>query len=593
MARRQQCHVVHTLDPSYSKHITRYGMSMEENPPSTSSFDAKDHTLNDFSMEEFSLDTSESADQSTTTTITSKRALLSFAIPALGIYLTNPLLSNMDNAFVGQTIGTTGLAALSPATICIDQMLYLFNFLSRATTGLVARAYDDDTDDDHNTPPSPQPRPMLDGGEPGNTSAAREAASARTCSTKHHFVCVLYVVRDDVPCGSLDHFLFFCYFYTWTHRRCSLGTQICHPYTGNIALAVSLMCGVGITIFYILCTPLMLDALRVNPVLRPAASSYIYWRGAIAWAALAQSVCLSVLMATRDAVTPLKIITLAAMANIIGDAMFCVWPFRLGCGGAAAATSMATLFSCTFMIQALADKNILPTIRIPTKKEFLGLLEFTGPLLAVTITRLGSYIAMQRCAMKLGVEALAGYQLSINLLMFFVLFGEPLSQLSQTKLPSLLDRGDGPSVRATFQSILTIAAYTSIGIGAVTYAMAFYGSAIITSDRAVQHIARLAAPVLSLNVATAIFANAVDGAFLASKDFGFLTAIGAAMLLVQLYLLTLCTSVGDIFGTFTIRLATYTVVALTRIALGYGGVGRVIWKGYRKVSIRINGAQSR
>jgi hypothetical protein len=194
MARRQQCHV--PFDPSYSKHFTRYGMSMEENPPSTSSFDAKDHTLNDFSMEEFSSDTSESTDQSTTTTtITSKRALLSFAIPALGIYLTNPLLSNMDNAFVGQTIGTTGLAALSPATICIDQMLYLFNFLGRATTGLVARAYDVDTDHDdnnHNTPPSPQqPRPMLNGGEPGNTSAARDAASARTYSTKHHFVCVL------------------------------------------------------------------------------------------------------------------------------------------------------------------------------------------------------------------------------------------------------------------------------------------------------------------------------------------------------------------------------------------------------------------
>jgi hypothetical protein len=88
----------------------------------------------------------------------SKRALLSFAVPALGIYLTNPLLSNMDNAFVGKTVGVTGLAALSPATLCIDQMLYLFGFLSRATTGLVARAY----------------------GQEGNTTAARDVASART-----------------------------------------------------------------------------------------------------------------------------------------------------------------------------------------------------------------------------------------------------------------------------------------------------------------------------------------------------------------------------------------------------------------------------
>ena len=87
----------------------------------------------------------------------SKREMLSFAIPALGIYLTNPLMSNIDNAFVGRTVGTLGLAALSPATVCTDQMLYLFSFLARATTGIVARVHDK-----------------------SNTQAAREAASART-----------------------------------------------------------------------------------------------------------------------------------------------------------------------------------------------------------------------------------------------------------------------------------------------------------------------------------------------------------------------------------------------------------------------------
>jgi hypothetical protein len=95
----------------------------------------------------------------------SKRAMLGFAIPALGIYLTNPLLSNIDNAFVGRTIGTAGLAALSPATICTDQMLYLFSFLGRATTGLVSRAY-----------------ACKDGqgAAGGDTESARAAASART-----------------------------------------------------------------------------------------------------------------------------------------------------------------------------------------------------------------------------------------------------------------------------------------------------------------------------------------------------------------------------------------------------------------------------
>jgi Na+-driven multidrug efflux pump len=88
----------------------------------------------------------------------SKREMLAFAIPALGIYLCNPLLSNIDNAFVGRTVGTAGLAALAPATTCTDQMLYLFSFLGRATTSIVARSYGR-----------------------GGRNEARESASARKC----------------------------------------------------------------------------------------------------------------------------------------------------------------------------------------------------------------------------------------------------------------------------------------------------------------------------------------------------------------------------------------------------------------------------
>lgn len=92
----------------------------------------------------------------------SKRSLLLFAIPALGIYLSNPLLSNIDNIFVGRTAGTNSLAAMSPATTLTDLLLMTFSFLGRATTGIVTRAY-----------------ALKDGN--GNTEAASKAASARKC----------------------------------------------------------------------------------------------------------------------------------------------------------------------------------------------------------------------------------------------------------------------------------------------------------------------------------------------------------------------------------------------------------------------------
>jgi Na+-driven multidrug efflux pump len=92
----------------------------------------------------------------------SKRSLLRFAIPALGIYLSNPLLSNIDNIFVGRTAGTKALAAMSPATTLTDLLLMTFSFLGRAATGIVTRAY------------------ALKEGK-GNTEAASKAASARKC----------------------------------------------------------------------------------------------------------------------------------------------------------------------------------------------------------------------------------------------------------------------------------------------------------------------------------------------------------------------------------------------------------------------------
>jgi Na+-driven multidrug efflux pump len=365
----------------------------------------------------------------------SKREMMKFAVPALGIYLANPLLSNIDNGFVGRTVGTKGLAALSPATICTDQMLYLFSFLSRATTGLVSRAYGSKTDVDE------------------KKDAAAQAGSA--------------------------------------------------------PLTVSLICGLFLSMFYAFFTPNMLAALNVTPALRGQAASYIRWRGSIAWAALAQGVALSVMMATRDVVTPLKIIALSAVVNIIGDFLLCVWPLQGGVSGAAAATAFATLFSSFFMTRALKKKHVLPSIRLPTKKEILQLTEFTGPLLAITITRLIGFVSMQRAAMTLGVKETAAYQLCINLIIFFLLFAEPLSQLSQTQLPALIDAQDGDQVRSNLKSVLILGLFTALGIGSAAGMSVFFGAAAFSSDLIVQGLAKEAAPSVFITVATAIFAGRV------------------------------------------------------------------------------------
>ncbi|KAL9178994.1 hypothetical protein ACHAXT_011967 [Thalassiosira profunda] len=448
----------------------------------------------------------EAADESSSTVNNaSKREMLKFAVPALGIYLTNPLLSNIDNAFVGRTVGALGLAALSPATLCIDQILYLFSFLSRAATALAARAYN------------------------AADNKSEEEAKER-------------MREASAP-----------------------------------ALSVAVFSGVLMSILYALKAPAILHALNVDPALRTSATAYIHWRGLVSWAAMAQAILLTVFMVAKDAVTPLKIIAGAAALNVLGDGLFCAWPLRMGCGGAAAATALATLVSSGWMVQSLKKRNMLPPLKVPNKSECLELLSFTGPLLAITLTRMAGFVNMQRRAMLLGsTEMLAGYQLCSNLLIFFILFGEPLSQLGQTKMPALIDSGDTGEALATFKSILVLSSFAAIGVGAAAYLTAFLGPGMFSSSVGVQAVAKATAPMLFSAVSTTIVGIAVDGMAIASRDFGFMLASGLASFVLQAKLLTFCQSVGEIFGTFTIRLAIYALFTIGRAGMGWGPLGRAI-----------------
>jgi hypothetical protein len=69
----------------------------------------------------------------------------------------------------------------------------------------------------------------------------------------------------------------------------------------------------------------------------------------------------------------------------------------------------------------------------------------------------------------------------------------------------------------------------------------------------------------------------LDGAMLASKDFSFMLSFGLLSMVAQIFLLnTWCTTISDIFTTFTIRLGSYAIVSLIRAGFGYGKLGKAL-----------------
>ena len=97
--------------------------------------------------------------------------------------------------------------------------------------------------------------------------------------------------------------------------------------------------------------------------------------------------------------------------------------------------------------------------------------------------------------------------MSINLVIFYLLFAEPLSQLSQTRLPALIDSKNGVVVKKNLKSVLSLGALTALAVGGMAGLSLYFGSSLFSSDLAVQALAKEASPSIFITVFTAICAG--------------------------------------------------------------------------------------
>eukprot|EP00435_Cladocopium_sp_Y103_P017915 s2762_g4.t1 len=432
----------------------------------------------------------------------SKTQMLRFALPALGIYLANPIMSNIDNSFVGRFGGTTALAALSPGGVLADNLFFLFNsVLSAATTGLVARAW------------------------PKGVKNARQELTR----------------------------------------------------TFTFALAV----GVPLTLFYFFCSNWALGLMGVAPDVREMAASYARIRGLVAWASLAQGVCLSAILATRDAVTPLKVVCTAAALNCLGDFLFCCWPLQTGVSGAAAATALSTMAGFALMLRSLKRKQILPSIEAEALRDAGPVLEYAGPMMIINTTRIMGYTAMAFAAAALGTQELAAYQVILGIFVLFAFVGAPLSQTAQSMLPPLIEANDTEGSRKVSGNVLTIATAVSLVAGCLCFAALRFGAQTFTNDVAVLGQVHSTAFMVLLTTVALLLSSSIDGALLAAKDFRFIVFQQGLVVAIQLFLLWMALKMHmglpAVWMTLAVRVMVFIPGALAWVCTGNGPLGRVMF----------------
>jgi len=307
---------------------------------------------------------------------------------------------------------------------------------------------------------------------------------------------------------------------------------------------------------------------------------YARIKGMVSWATITSSVCLSALLATRDPVTPLKVIISAQLVNFLGDFLLCCWPLRTGVAGAAAATAFGTLVQFCLMLRALRGRRLLPTVRVPTRHDLAPVLEYAGPLFVITTARIVGFTAMSFAAASIGTAQLAAYQVVISIFVVFVFVGGPMSSNAQTVMPPLVDSGDTQAARRTFANIFVLANIVSVFTSAIYLAVVTYGAGGFTADVNVLHEITGSAFSSFLAAATLLVLGAVDGTMTASRDFGLIVIYQLVAVGVQLLLLAEVKrrhlALSFVFMTLTVRLWICAAGVGFCLLAGLGRLGGVL-----------------
>jgi hypothetical protein len=196
--------------------------------------------------------------------------------------------------------------------------------------------------------------------------------------------------------------------------------------------------------------------------------------------ALPTIVAQAAFLTVKDSWTPLAAVLIGAAVNVVGDLVL-INSYNLGIVGAAAATA-ASQFAGAFYLLVVALRKVrgavnqdpLPSpspssspspslsppphlrmweilrkdfLQFPSLKDMRTYLAFCGPYFLILLVRTILWTFTFFACSSAGATELAAHQITINLFLFFCIFGEVTSQISQSYLPSFLSAFSLESVK--------------------------------------------------------------------------------------------------------------------------------------------------
>ncbi|KAL0907837.1 hypothetical protein M5K25_022280 [Dendrobium thyrsiflorum] len=397
--------------------------------------------------------------------------IVMFAGPATGLWISGPLMSLIDTMVIGQG-SSLELAALGPGTVFLDNLSYIFMFLSISTSNMVATSL-----------AKKELKLISDGGEktiylPSSRLSRREDNAL----AQNQLSMLLFIAFTS----GLGMFLFTKFF----------GLQILTAFSGS-----------------------------GNVHLVSAANSYIQIRG-LAWPAiLVGMVAQSASLGMKDSWGPLKALTVASAVNGLGDVILCSI-CGYGIAGAAWATMFSQVIAAFMMVTSLNKTGFrVFSISIPSQSDFYQVYEIAAPVFATMTAKVAFYSLLTYFATSMGTITVAAHQVMINVFCMCTVWGEPLSQSAQSFMPELIHGANRSLFRARIllKSLVIIGAIAGLTLGIIGTSLPWSFPIFFTADRVV--IGEMHKVLLPYFIALMITpaTHSLEGTLLAGRDLRFLS----------------------------------------------------------------------
>lgn len=458
----------------------------------------------------------------------SYKQLIVFTATTILIWLSEPLLSLVDTTIVGLTASPASavvqIAALGPATTLFDSLIYTTYFLAISTTNQLA---------------------------PGLAAAASLKSSNKNKSKTNG------KVANEISINP------------WKQLRQStshlLGLAIVF---GSIVSAITFAFGRPI-IGQMMGGAANMGTAEANAIV-PLAINYARIRAAVAPFSIVGFVAQSFCLTTLDIATPAIAVAAASIVNIIGD--LALSP-RYGIQGAAIATALATVTSCSILLrkvrkttnqwktkqhkleQAMANteeasttatKSItttavtassqnneielevknetnnnnrdIPFVSIPDKASIIDLFKLAGPIFFVMMSKVACYNVMTIRATSFGIIPLASHNIMMRIFFFFACFGDSLSQAGQTFIPQVDKKVRGKLIKRLFY----ISSFIGLFNNVVSRRILTGFGRFLTQDSNIMKIMAKHSPWVGFAVLLHPFIMLLEGTVLAKRDLIFM-----------------------------------------------------------------------